>query len=399
MKHNARILLTGFMAAVLVACGGGSNTGGTSSSQPIVIGMAVAQTGGFSAYDLGIIAAAKIEIANLNSHGGVLGRQLQVAIADTKSDRAQGPQAALTVLGQGANLVITQCDFDFGSPAALVALQHNVPAFSCASSPKFGVQDIGPLAFSINFAGNEEAAVAAEYPYKKLGFKTVYILTDPTIAYSKDLGTNFKQVWTGLAGAGSVLGTDTFQNGDPSIDAQITRIKSLSTKPDFIFLSTYLPGGVSAIRQIRAAGLNTPIMTGQAMDDSSWLNAVPNLSDFYAVDYASFYGDDSRSDVNSFFANFQQVTGSAAPNAYPIMGYSMVQLFALAVQKAGSTDGKAVSKALESGSTFNLLVGPTVFSPDLHINDKRPMTIMTIKNGKAAFVTQYTPESVPAPIF
>lgn len=398
MSRSLRVLVSGFMVAVVAACAGNSS-GGTTSNQPIVIGMAVAQTGGFSAYDLGIIAAAKIEIDNLNSHGGMLGRQFKVVVADTKSDRAQGPQAALTVLGQGANLVITQCDFDFGSPAALVALAHNVPAFSCASSPKYGVQDIGPLAFSINFASNEEGAVAAEYPYKKLGYKTVYILTDPTIAYSKDLATNFQQRWTGLAGASSILGTDTFQNGDPTIDAQITRIKSLSTKPDFIFLSTYLPGGVSAIRQIRAAGINTPIMTGQAMDDRSWLSAVPNLSDFYAVDYGSFYGDDSRPEVNSFFASFQQQTGNAAPNAYPLMGYSMVQLFALAVQKAGTTDGKAVSKALESGSTFNLLVGPSVFTPDLHINQKRPMTIMTIKGGKPSFVTQYTPDSVPPPIF
>jgi len=398
MSRSVKILLTGFIAAVLAACGN-SPTTSTTNNTPIVIGCACALTGGYSAYDLGIIAAAKIEIANLNSHGGILGRQVQLVTADTKSDRAQGPQAALTVLGQGAKLVITQCDFDFGSPAALVALAHNVPAFSCASSPKFGVQDIGALAFSINFASNEEGAVAAEYPYKTLGYKSVYILTDTTIAYSKDLSTNFKQRWTALAGANSVLGDDTFQNGDPSIDAQITRIKSLSTKPDFIFLSSYLPGGVSAVRQIRAAGLNTPIVTGQAMDDRSWLNAVPNLSDFYAVDYASFYGDDSRPEINSFFATYQQQTGNPAPNAYPVMGYSMVQLFALAAEKAGTIDGAAVGKALESGTTFNLLAGPTVFSPDLHINDKRPMTIMTIKAGKPAFVTQYTPESVPAPIF
>jgi branched-chain amino acid transport system substrate-binding protein len=384
-------------AGIALASCGNSSSSSTAPGQSIVIGAAVALTGGFSAYDLGGVAAEKIAIADQNAKGGVLGGQLSLVTSDTKSDRAVGPQAALDVLGKGAKLLITQGDFDFGSPAALVALQKGVPAFSFAASPKYGTQDIGPLAFSINTATNEEGAVAAEYGYNNLNYRSVYVLTDTTIAYDKDVTSSMKTRWTELAGASSIKGDDTFQNGDASIDAQITRLKS--AKPDFIYLSTYLPGGVSAVRQIRAAGITTPIIAAQAISDRSWVNAVPNLTDFYMVDYASIYGDDPRPAVNDFFNKFQQSSGAAASNSYPMLAYSMVQLFSLAVAKAGSTDGHKIQTALESGTTFDCLAGPTVFSPTLHINDKRPMIILKITNGKASYVDTITPKSVPPPTF
>ena len=49
----------------------------------------------------------------------MLGRQLEIVTADTKSDPAQRTNAAIEVLEQGAEMVIVTCDFDFGAAAAL----------------------------------------------------------------------------------------------------------------------------------------------------------------------------------------------------------------------------------------------------------------------------------------
>jgi branched-chain amino acid transport system substrate-binding protein len=67
-----------------------------------------------------------------------------------------------------------------------------------------------------------------------------------------------------------VLGEDTFLNSDASIDAQITRINGLSAEPDVIMFCSYAPGGPSAIRQLRAAGIDQPIITGESMDGDYW---------------------------------------------------------------------------------------------------------------------------------
>ncbi len=46
-------------------------------------------------------------------------------------------------------------------------------------------------------------------------------------------------------------------------------------------LCTMMPGGVSAVKQIRAAGIKAPILNGSGMDGSYWLSAVPDLSSFF----------------------------------------------------------------------------------------------------------------------
>ena len=81
-----------------------------------------------------------------------------------------------------------------------------------------------------------------------------------------------------------LVGEDTFKNDDASIAAQITRIKSLPEEPDAIMLCTMMPGAVSAVKQIRAAGIKAPILNGSGMSGSYWLSAVPDLSNFFVPD-------------------------------------------------------------------------------------------------------------------
>jgi hypothetical protein len=51
-----------------------------------------------------------------------------------------------------------------------------------------------------------------------------------------------------------------------SCSAQITRLKAVNPAPDVIELCSYPQGGASAVRQIRAASIKTPIASDNAMD-------------------------------------------------------------------------------------------------------------------------------------
>ncbi len=134
-----------------------------------------------------------------------------------------------------------------------------------------GVQGIGPLAFTGSAAAQLQGSSVAEWGAAKKGWKTGYILLDSTVEYNKSVCYGFE---LGLkAKGGKVIGNDVFKNDDPSIAAQITRLKGLSPQPDVIELCSYPPGGASAVRQIRAAGITTPIATTTAMDGDYWLEA------------------------------------------------------------------------------------------------------------------------------
>ncbi|HET7714764.1 MAG TPA: ABC transporter substrate-binding protein [Bauldia sp.] len=360
-----------------------------------VFGLVMSFSGWFQPIDADTIAGAKLAVEEINAAGGVLGQPIEIVEFDNKSEPPLGADGAVEVIGKGAKAILFPSDFDFGAPGAYVAQQNNVIAFSGASDPKFGVQGVGPLAYSTSNASQAQGALLAEWAYKDKGWKTAYVLLDNTIAYTKSLCAAMGTRWKELAGDAALLGEDTFLNGDASIAAQVTRITSLAQKPDVIFFCSYAPGGPSAIRQLRAAGIDSAILTGESLDGDYWIGTVPDLSNFYVVNYGSKYGDDPDPAVNDFFKRFEAKYGKKADVSYGLRGYSAVQAWAKAAEKAGSLDGDKVAAVLDTFTNEPLVIGPTTYSPELHIQTTRPMAIVGVDKGKFGAVGRFTVESYP----
>ena len=191
-----------------------------------VFGFVMPFSGWFQPIDADTIAGAKLAIADINAAGGVLGQPIAIVEFDNKSEPPLGADGAVDVVGKGAKAILFPSDFDFGAPGAYVAQQNDVIAFSGASDPKFGVRGVGPLAYSTSNASQAQGGLLAEWGFKHKGWKTAYVLLDNTIAYTKSLCASFASRWKELAGPDALLGEDTFLNPDPTIAAQITRIRS-----------------------------------------------------------------------------------------------------------------------------------------------------------------------------
>jgi branched-chain amino acid transport system substrate-binding protein len=385
-----------FGMAALAACtiSALATTMGWSADKP-VFGLVMSFSGWFAPIDADTIAGAKLAVAAINAAGGVLGQPIEVVEFDNKSEPPLGADGAVDVIAKGAKAILFPSDFDFGAPGAYVAQQKDVIAFSGASDPKFGVQGVGPLAYSTSNASQAQGGLMAEWAYKQKGWKTAYVLLDNTIAYTKSLCASFATRWTELAGKDGLLGQDTFLNNDPSITAQVTRITGLSKKPDLIFFCSYAPGGPSAIRQLRAAGVTAAIATGESLDGDYWIGSVPDLSNFYVVSYGSKYGDDPDANVNGFFKRFEAKYGKKADVSYGLRGYSAVQAWAEAANKAGSLAGAKVAAVLDTFDKTPLVIGPTTYTSKLHIQTTRPMAILNATNGKFSCVGRFTVESFP----
>lgn len=395
------LALVAILAAAVFAAGCGDDDDGSSggtadSSEPIQVGAVLAQSGLFSQYDIANTIGVQLAAEDINKEGGVDGREIDVAVGDYKSKPELGGAVARELIGDGAQAIITSADFDFGSPAALAAQSQGVIAMSAgAEVPEFGVQGIGDLAFSMGTATNETAAAWAEWIHGERNGRSVFILEDPTLAYDTSLCSNFEKRWGELPGT-QVLGKEVFKNTDPSIDVQITKLQSLNEEPDFIVLCSYPPGGATALRQLRAAGVDTPVIAGDAFSGTAWLAGVPNLSDFYYTDYGSVYGDDPDPEVNEVVARARKrADPPSAIVGVVLSAYSAIQGYAKAVEEAGSSDPEAVQEALNEFDNVELLAGPTTFTPETHINTERPLAVLQIQDGKGSFVQEITPEKVP----
>ncbi len=386
--------LTTLAMAGLLALGIAGFVGQPRAEDPIVIGAAIAMSGFVQPYDDGPLKGAQLAIADINAKGGVLGRQLTIITADTKSDPAQGTNAAIEVLEQGAEMVMVTCDFDFGAAAALQASASGKVTFSsCAGDPKFGVQGIGPLAYTMSLGTPAQGATLAEWAYKEKGWRKAYVEMDSMVEYFKSLCANFKIRWAELGG--EIVGEDVYNFAEvKTFDGQVTRMKA-SSDADFVFLCAATFDGPALIKQARAAGVETPILASESMDGAFWLEAVPNLSEFYLSVYASMFGNDPDPAINDYVARYTAMHGVAPITAHSLTGYSLIEAWVIAAERAGSFDADAIRQELDKFDNEKLLIGPTTYTPDLHINLFRGLQMMEVQNGKHAPIMRYTAEKVP----
>jgi branched-chain amino acid transport system substrate-binding protein len=371
---------------LLLAGSAGAARGSHAAKPPIVLGAAVAQSGGYELYDTSLLAGIRWEMNKVNAAGGVGGRMFKLIIADHKTDPAQVQAAAETVLEKGADVVVTTPDYDFGAAAALAATKAGKVSISGAGAPEFGKNGLGPYAFNVFQGTPTEASVMAEFARTK-GWKRPFLLKDTSIAYSKDVCDFYKKA---MPAGSTVAGEASFKNSDPSVASQVGEIRK--SNADVVILCSYPPGGASAVRQIRTGGVDVPILGGAAFDGTFWLKSTPNLSDFYYPAMVSSALDDPDPKVNAFVKSVKAPGGTA----YALFGYEIVETIAKALaMDGGKADGPSLTKAIESFRNEPFLVGPTSYSASCHQPVGRRMAMLEIQSGKPRYLAYSKPKKVP----
>lgn len=358
-----------------------------------MVGAVMNLSGPISVYDLPTLNAFRMAVDDINAGGGVLGRRLDLVTEDMHSSVADSRPAAADLLGRGASLLITASDYDLGSPSAFAAQGRNVLALAAGcGSIQCGPPGGAPLWFTFGNAGRSEGAAMAEFASRSKQFKTAWTLRDSTALFHTETWKGFRDRFTELGG--TIIGNETFAPTDTTIAPQISRLAATGKAPDAIFLTSDTTGGVAAIRQLRAAGYEQPILSTNSFDGSYWEQGVPGLSNFYYSNYASFYGDDPSSAINQFFARYK-ARYQLPQNSILVTGYALIQAFKLAADKAHSLAGDKLAAALESMPQMNLIVGPTTFTHDLHIDLTRRLEVMTIQNGQPRSLQYWTLSKLP----
>jgi branched-chain amino acid transport system substrate-binding protein len=388
MKRWALIILA--MSVFLVACG--SDDTSAQSEGPIKIGFAMGFTSWANAFDGPVFNGAKLAIEDINAAGGINGRLLEILEADTQSDLTKVEAAALTVLDQGAHIVVTTCDYDYGAPAARAANKQGVLAIGCAGDPLYGKEGIGPLSFNVLATTPNEAGVMSSFAQRK-GWTNAYLFADTSIQYSLR-GCDYIEESFTATGIG-VAGKDTFQNSDTSVAPQVSRMKS--TDADFIVLCSYVPGVTAAIRQIRAAGIDLPILGMLGVDGRLVSTGTENLSDLYYLNLGSIRPDSTSLFLIELGVRYEEMVGNFETSDYgPILGYTEIQAVALAIEATGSTDGATLAAYMETFQNVPTAVGPLTYSTQCHAPINGRMFVAEVQNGTVKFnADPMTPINVP----
>lgn len=389
------------LMATLVALGGIALGCGHAiparAADEIVIGFATSSTGFMQAYDDNPTKMAQIWMDEINAKGGLLGRKLKAVFADAKSDRVEAVKAAQAVLSQGAELVVGSCDYDFGAPAVLEGQKAGkVSVFVCAEDPKAGI--MLPYSFSASVVAQAEGIAMAVWGYDKKSMRSAYVLQDDGggIEYFKSVCGGFE--WMFPKKGGTIAGRDTFPGGDPSVASQVTKLKQAiaNGKVDAIMMCSSPEQGTGALRQIRAAGIELPVLGDTGFDGNYWLSGVPNLGNFYTPVNASIFGDDPRPEVKSLISRYQAKFGQPPGTSFAFPIYAWLELWGKAVTQANTPEAGKVVAIMNAFRDEMTTLGPRTFTPNFHMQESMPLFIVEISNGQGKIIDKvYDREPIP----
>jgi branched-chain amino acid transport system substrate-binding protein len=312
-------------------------------SGPIVIGVPVGLSGANSVVAPSVVQEAQLAVDEINAAGGVLGRKLQLEVADDASGAA-GAQKAFDSL-------IYQKKVD-----ALISMETS--AARNAGLPAVGKGHV-PYIYTSFYEGhscNKYMYVDAWVPEQQVppiidnfvkdkGAKT-YFLIGSDYAFGRGM-LGFTRKYIEKVG-GKVVGEEYLPMDGADWTPILSKLKD--AKPDAIITST--AGGapnVTLTKQMRAAGINLPY-ANLAVDEGT---AKSMGSDATGIYLSASYVTGIDSPENKKFLDAASKKFGAdlkTPNDLSVPEYEAVYLYKLAVEKAGSTDPAKVIESLPTVS-------------------------------------------------
>jgi branched-chain amino acid transport system substrate-binding protein len=213
------------------------------------------------------------------------------------------------------------------------------------------------------------------------------------MTYTKFLAQYFKDRFTMDDIGGEILKELSYQIGDTDFSSQITEFQAMNPQADVLFISSN-PGEIGTIiKQVREAGIETPILGGDGYDTPQLLElAGANARNVFFTTHQGIYGDAPES--KAFSEAFEEEYGKAPDSVFAALGFDGINLMADAIGRAGETGGEAIRDALEETKGFKGATGEITYSEGSHIPDKS-VALIEVKDGKFNLIKIVVPKTVP----
>jgi branched-chain amino acid transport system substrate-binding protein len=337
-------------------------------------------TGGMSSIDAPALNGAKLKAKLINNAGGVLGgKMLEVIGYDTKTDQEATAISAKKALSEGVIAGIGYGDTTFVMAAAPLFQEKGVPFVTSGATHPMLPQWVGDYMFMTPFGDDDQSFAIADYTVNKLNAKNIVVWTDNSMDFTKALSKFYKQRIEELGG--KIVLEDFFMMGDKDFSAQIARLKNADPKADVVFISAIPNEAGLTVKQIREAGLTLPIVSGDGFD-TELVTTVPGselANDVYFSTHT--YREDTRPEVLDFIKAYEEEYGRPPENAFAALGFDAIGLVADAIERAGTTEGKALRDALATTKGYKAVTGEITYARPSGVPVKG-VSIISVHSGK-----------------
>jgi branched-chain amino acid transport system substrate-binding protein len=351
-----------------------------------VIGAALAKTGYMAPYD-STFAAVEQLIAETNAKGGIDGHKIRVVRADTRSEPQQDVVAVQKLIEEGADVLVLSGEALNADAAAPLAEEHDMLNISNANEPGFGPPTTGRLSFSSYPSLLTEASAGARFLWGR-GVRHPFLFRDTSIIYGRAYCSGFQQTWEHLGG--TIAGSVDFENSDESVASQVSELRN--SDADGVVMCSYPPGGASAIKQIRSAGIDVPIVGPGGFDGTFWLKGIPSTKEIFATSNGSSY-DPPDAETAKLFEKLKRAGINTDVSSSLLGAYAGGQLILDAIKEAHSVNGNTLADALEA-RPHHTVVGNLAYTKGNHLA-VHTWPIYSYTTGKPVLAAKIKPGFIP----
>jgi len=341
------------LGVLLAACQSTTPAGDDTSvgDGPIRIGTAGPMFGEFSAFGQQLVAGSGLAVDDLNAAGGVLGRPLELLIGDDACDPRQAVSVANEMVADG--IVFMAGHFCSGAsiPASEVYTDANILQISPGSTNPGLTVTGGDNVFRVVGRDDDQGEIAGTLIADTYPTATIAVLHDGS-PYGQYLS---QATMATLAQRGVPVALfDSFQQGFTDIGPLIAELDQRNV--DVLYVGGY-DGDVGRIASaLDRQGMDVQLISGDAVASTT---------------FGTIAGPAGDGTLMTFFpgpvdlpggANVLQRLEASAPGApgFELYAYAAVEVWAEAVERAGTTNTDALIAELRRGS-FDTVVGRLTF--------------------------------------
>ena len=389
MKRVSKVLTALVLGTVLAGLAAGCG-GGEKKADTIKVGANLEMTGGSASYGISSKNAIELAFKEINEKGGINGKQLELVVADNKSEAAEATNAMQKLVSQDNVVAVIGPNLS-SSVIAASAINNSAKVLDIApmaTNPYVTVDQASGKTKDFNyrtcFIDPFQGTVMAKFATAELGVGNAAVLIDNSSDYAKGLAQFFKENFVKEGGA--VTAEESYLQKDTDFKATLTKIKA--TNPDFLYVPGYYQEVGLIVKQARELGMNMPIAGGDGWDSAK----MPEIAGAAALNntyFSSLYSPEDSSDINkNFVAAYEKAYGQK-PDVFAALSYESALLVAEAIKNAGSTEPAKISEAMAKINGFSGVSGSVTFD-DKH-NPVKSAVILEYKDGAQSLKTKINP--------
>jgi len=310
-------------------------------AEDITIAVAGPITGGESAFGRQMKNGAEMAVADINASGGVLGKKLVLDVEDDACDPKQARSVAEKVAGAKIPFVAGHFCSSSSIPASDAYADGGVLQITPASTnPLLTDRKLWNVA-RVCGRDDQQGLVAGRFIAKNFKGKNIAILNDKT-TYGKGLADETKKALN-AAGITEKL-YESYNKGDKDFNAIVSRLKRDNI--DLVYVGGYHQEAGLILRQMRDQGLNTTLMSGDALADKEYAS----ITGAAGAGTLFTFGPDPRKKPTAAAIVEKFKARNIDPEGYTLYTYAAVQVWTQAVAKAGTIDPRKVMDTIKAGS-------------------------------------------------